>query len=58
MRYLPDGSIDGVKVVDDAGNFNLASRLISSVKNASPLNPFPSNIKEPSIDVRFNFYFF
>ena len=55
---MPDGSIDGVKVVDDAGNFNLASRLISSVKNASPLNPFPSNIKEPSIDVRFNFYFF
>ena len=58
FKVLPDGSIDGVKVVDDAGNFNLASRLISSVKNASPLNPFPSNIKEPSIDVRFNFYFF
>lgn len=58
FKVLPDGSIDGVKVVDDAGNFNLASRLISSVKNASPLNPFPSNIKEPSIEVRFNFYFF
>ena len=58
FKVLPDGSIDGVKVVDDAGNFNLASRLIFSVKNASPLNPFPSNIKEPSIDVRFNFYFF
>ncbi|MCF6156927.1 MAG: energy transducer TonB [Candidatus Brocadia sp.] len=58
FKVLPDGSIDGVKIVDDAGNFNLASRLISSIKNAAPLNPFPSNIKEPSIDVRFNFYFF
>ncbi len=58
FKVLPDGSIDDVKVVDDAGNFNLASRLISSVENASPLNPFPPNIKEPSIEVRFNFYFF
>lgn len=58
FKVLPDGSIDGVKIVDDAGNFNLASRLISSIKNAAPLNPFPPKIKEPSIDVRFNFYFF
>ncbi len=58
FKVLPDGSIDGVKIVDDAGNFNLASRLVSSIKNAAPLNPFPSHIKEPSIDVRFNFYFF
>lgn len=58
FKVLPDGSIDGVKIVDDAGNFNLASRLVSSIKNAAPLNPFPSKIKEPSIDVRFNFYFF
>ncbi|MEP9412375.1 MAG: hypothetical protein HRF42_13445 [Candidatus Brocadia sp.] len=58
FKVLPNGSIDGVKIVDDAGNFNLASRLISSIKNAAPLNPFPPHIKEPSIDVRFNFYFF
>jgi len=58
FKVLPDGSIGDVAIVDDAGNFNLASRLISSVKNAAPLNPFPDNIKEPSIDVRFNFYFF
>lgn len=58
FKVLPDGSIDDVKIVEDAGNFNLASRLISSIKNAAPLNPFPSKIKEPSIDVRFNFYFF
>ncbi|MBW7898708.1 hypothetical protein B188_09220 [Candidatus Brocadiaceae bacterium B188] len=58
FKVLPNGSIDGVKIVDDAGNFNLASRLVSSIKNAEPLNPFPVNIKEPSIDVRFNFYFF
>lgn len=58
FKVLPDGSIDGVKIVDDAGNFNLASRLVSSIKNAAPLNPFPSHIREPSIDVKFNFYFF
>lgn len=58
FKVLPDGSIGDVRIVDDAGNFNLASRLISSIKNAAPLNPFPSKIKEPSIDVRFNFYFF
>lgn len=58
FKVLPDGSIGGVKIVDDAGNFNLASRLSSSIENAAPLNPFPANIKEPSIDVRFNFYFF
>ncbi|KKO18506.1 MAG: hypothetical protein BROFUL_02776 [Candidatus Brocadia fulgida] len=58
FKVLPDGSVGEVKIVDDAGNFNLASRLVSSIKNAAPLNPFPSNIKEPSIDVRFNFYFF
>ncbi|MDO8745036.1 MAG: cell envelope integrity protein TolA [Candidatus Brocadiaceae bacterium] len=58
FKVLPDGSIDDVKIADDAGNFQLASRLISSIKNAAPLNPFPSNIKEPSIDVKFNFYFF
>ncbi len=58
FKVLPDGSIDGVKIVDDAGNFNLASRLVSSIKNAAPLNPFPPPIKEPSVDVRFNFYFF
>jgi len=58
FKVLPDGSIDDVKIADDAGNFQLASRLVSSIKNAAPLNPFPSNIKEPSIDVKFNFYFF
>lgn len=58
FKVFPDGSVDEIKIVDDAGNFQLASRLISSIKNASPLNPFPSKIKEPSIDVRFNFYFF
>jgi hypothetical protein len=58
FKVLPDGSIDDVKITDDAGNFQLASRLISSIKNAAPLNPFPVDIKEPSIDVKFNFYFF
>jgi len=58
FKVLPDGSIDEVKITDDAGNFQLASRLVSSIKNAAPLDPFPSNIKEPSIDVKFNFYFF
>ena len=58
FKVLPNGSIDDVKIADDAGNFQLASRLVSSIKNAAPLNPFPSNIKEPSIDVKFNFYFF
>ncbi|HHT9112096.1 MAG TPA: cell envelope integrity protein TolA [Candidatus Wunengus sp. YC65] len=58
FKVLPDGSIDDVKIADDAGNFQLASRLVSSIKNAAPLNPFPSDIKEPSIDVKFNFYFF
>lgn len=58
FKVLPDGAIGEVKIVDDAGNFNLASRLVSSIENASPLNPFPSHIKEPTIDVRFNFYFF
>ena len=58
FKVLPDGSLEDVKIVDDAGNFHLASRLVSSIKNAAPLNPFPPNIKEPSIEVRFNFYFF
>ena len=58
FKVLPDGSIDDVKIADDAGNFQLASRLISSIKNAAPLDPFPVDIKEPSIDVKFNFYFF
>lgn len=58
FKVLPDGSIDDVKITDDAGNFQLASRLVSSIKNAAPLNPFPVDIKEPSIDVKFNFYFF
>ena len=58
FKVYPNGAIDDVKIVDDAGNFNLASRLISSVEKASPINPFPPKIKEPSIDVRFNFYFF
>lgn len=58
FKVLPDGSIDDIKIADDAGNFQLASRLVSSIKNAAPLDPFPSNIKEPSIDVKFNFYFF
>ena len=58
FKVLPDGSIDDVKISDDAGNFQLASRLVSSIKNAAPLNPFPVDIKEPSIDVKFNFYFF
>src|SRR3989304_3931429 len=58
FKVLPDGSIDDVKIADDAGNFQLASRLVYSIEKASPLNPFPSNIKEPSIDVKFNFYFF
>ncbi|MFO0795041.1 MAG: hypothetical protein U0586_13400 [Candidatus Brocadiaceae bacterium] len=57
FKVLPDGSIDDTKIVDDAGNFPLASRLISSIKNAAPLKPFPAKIKEPSIEVRFNFYF-
>ena len=57
FKVLPDGSIDDAKIVDDAGNFPLASRLISSIKNAAPLKPFPAKIKEPSIEVRFNFYF-
>ena len=57
FKVLPNGSIDDVKIADDAGNFQLASRLVSSIKNAAPLNPFPANIKEPSIDVKFNFYF-
>src|SRR3989339_641787 len=58
FKVLPDGSIDDVKIADDAGNFQLASRLISSIEKAAPLNPFPVDIKEPSIDVKFNFYFF
>ncbi|MDO8140924.1 MAG: hypothetical protein Q6358_05445 [Candidatus Brocadiales bacterium] len=58
FKVLPDGSIDDVRITDDAGNFQLASRLVSSIKNAAPLNPFPAEIKEPSIDVKFNFYFF
>jgi len=58
FKVLPDGSIDDVKIADDAGNFQLASRLVSSIKNAAPLDPFPVDIKEPSIDVKFNFYFF
>lgn len=58
FKVYPNGAIGDVKIVDDAGNFNLASRLISSVEKASPINPFPPKIKEPSIDVRFNFYFF
>lgn len=58
FKVLPNGAIDGVRIVDDAGNFQLASRLVSSIKGAAPLNPFPSHVKEPSIEVRFNFYFF
>ena len=42
FKVLPDGSIDDVKIADDAGNFQLASRLVSSIKNAAPLNPFRS----------------
>ncbi|MGQ3685349.1 MAG: hypothetical protein ACUBOA_10160 [Candidatus Loosdrechtia sp.] len=58
FKVLPNGSIDQLKIVDDAGNFQLASRLVASIKKADPLNPFPPKIKEPSIDVRFNFHFF
>ncbi len=58
FKVMPDGSIEGIRIVDDAGNFQLASRLMASIKSASPLSPFPPNIKEPSVDVRFNFYFF
>ncbi|MDR4509335.1 MAG: TonB C-terminal domain-containing protein [Candidatus Brocadiaceae bacterium] len=58
FKVLPDGSLAEVKIIDDAGNFQLASRLISSIKKAAPLNPFPPEIKESSVDVRFNFYFF
>lgn len=57
FKVLPDGSIDSVKIKDAAGNSQLASELVASINKASPLNPFPSNIKEPSIEVRFNFYF-
>lgn len=58
FKVLPNGAIEGVNIVEDAGNFQLASRIVSSIKSASPLDPFPAHIKEPSIDVRFNFYFF
>ena len=58
FKVMPDGSIEDVRIADDAGNFQLASRLVSSIEKAAPLNPFPVNIKEPSIDVKFNFYFF
>lgn len=58
FKVLPNGSVGELKIVDDAGNFQLASRLIASIKNAVPLNPFPPKIMEPSIDVRFNFHFF
>jgi len=58
FKVLPDGVIDSVNIVSDAGNLLLASKLASSIKSASPLDPFPSHLKEPSIDVRFNFYFF
>ena len=40
FKVLPNGSIDDVKIADDAGNFQLASRLVSSIKKAAPLNPF------------------
>jgi len=58
FKVLPDGTIEKVNIVEDAGNFQLASRLVSSIKGASPLDPFPADMKEPSIDVRFNFFFF
>ncbi|MCF6148360.1 MAG: hypothetical protein E3K37_06845 [Candidatus Kuenenia sp.] len=58
FKVLPDGTIEKVNIVEDAGNFQLASRLVSSIKSASPLDPFPTDMKEPSIDVRFNFFFF
>ncbi|TVM02172.1 MAG: hypothetical protein CV080_01855 [Candidatus Kuenenia stuttgartiensis] len=58
FKVLPNGAIEGVKIVEDAGNFQLASRIVSSIKSASPLDPFPSHIKESSINVKFNFYFF
>jgi len=58
FKVRPDGSVSDIKITDDAGNFQLASRLVASIESAAPLNPFPPDIKEPSIDVKFNFYFF
>ncbi len=57
FKVYPNGAIDDIKIAYAAGNVDLASRLVATIEKASPINPFPPNIKEPSIDVRFNFYF-
>ncbi|MFN3467135.1 MAG: hypothetical protein ACK4WF_05475 [Candidatus Brocadiales bacterium] len=58
FKVYPEGVVKEVKIVQEAGNHLLASRIKDSIE-ATHLDRFSRfGVKEEYIDVRFNFYFF
>jgi hypothetical protein len=58
FKIYPEGVVKEVKIVQEAGNHLLASRIKDSIE-ATRLQEFSRyNVEEEYIDVRFNFYFF
>lgn len=58
FKVYPEGMVKEVKIIQEAGNHLLASRIKDSIE-ATRLERFSRfGVKEEYIDVRFNFYFF
>ncbi len=58
FKVYPEGMVKEVKIIQEAGNHLLASRIKDSIE-ATRLDKFSRyGVKEEYIDVRFNFYFF
>jgi TonB family protein len=52
---LRDGSVGPVRVVTPSGSPQFDQAAVRSVILASPFAPFPEEMKEPRMDVRFTF---
>lgn len=58
FKVYPEGVAKEIKIIQEAGNHLLASRIKDSIE-ATRLEKFSRyDVKEEYIDVRFNFYFF
>ena len=55
FTIFPQGNIASPRVLKSSGDGKLDNLAVRAVKNAVPLPPFPSELKEPNLPLILNF---
>lgn len=57
FRIYPDGSMEGLSVIESKGHESLHRSSENAIKGAAPFRPLPDDFPEEYLDITFGFYY-